>query len=247
MKDALGERMKGFYENRWRIALPRRSNVLVRVDGKAFHTYTKGFKFPYDEALAGAMDFACKELCKNAQGAKFGYVQSDEISVLITDYDTLTTDAWFDYDQQKIASVSASIVTRAFNQKITEYFSDLESEASGKLKLAEFDARAWSMNEQEEVVNYFIWRQKDATKNSISALSRAHFSHKQIEKKNSSEKQEMLFTEKGINWNDVETGFKRGRAIYYRQENGRGEWVVDKEMPIITEDRNYVKGRMPAY
>ena len=115
-KDDLGTRMKEFYENRYRIFLPRRTNVLIRIDGKAFHTYTRGLNKPYDDGLMEDMNETTKYLCENIQGAKMGYVQSDEISILITDYDDISTSAWFDNNIQKMCSIAASLATAKFNQ-----------------------------------------------------------------------------------------------------------------------------------
>ena len=116
MKDDLGNRMKD-YEQRTRIKLPRRTNTIIRMDGKAFHTYTKGLDRPFDENLMYDMNATTQFLCENIQGAKIGYVQSDEISILLTDFDKLTTDAWFDYNVQKMVSVSASLATGKFNER----------------------------------------------------------------------------------------------------------------------------------
>jgi tRNA(His) guanylyltransferase len=116
MKDQLGDRMKDFYEDRTRYKLARRTNTIIRIDGKAFHTYTKGLQRPFDQGLMEDMDKTTEYLCQNIQGAKFGYVQSDEISILITDYDDIDTHAWFDGNLQKMASIAASLATAKFNQ-----------------------------------------------------------------------------------------------------------------------------------
>ena len=118
--DALGTRMKK-YEYVSRTHLVNRCPVIVRLDGKAFHTFTKGLKKPYDEIFHNTMNKTMKYLCENIQGCKLGYTQSDEITLLLTDYDTLTTDAWFDYNVQKICSVSASMATMAFNKLFNQF------------------------------------------------------------------------------------------------------------------------------
>lgn len=228
-KDSLGDRMKSYYEDRYRINIPRRTNILVRIDGKAFHSYTEGLKRPYDTGLSDDMDATTKFLCENIQGAKLGYVQSDEISILITDYDTLDTSPWFDNNLQKMCSISASLATAKFNQlRMQREFLDIDVDplehgptaydmtiSSNVLnkKLATFDSRVFIIPEAEEVVNYFIWRQQDATRNSISMAAQSMFSNKQLHGKSGSQMQEMMFTEKGINWNDYPTRFKRGAAI----------------------------------
>lgn len=240
-KDSLGDRMKSYYEDRYRINLPRRTNILLRIDGKAFHSYTKGLKRPFDTGLSDDMDATTKFLCENIQGAKLGYVQSDEISILVTDYDKLDTSPWFDNNLQKMCSISSSLATAKFNQlRMQRRFRSLnvDSEEHGITaydmtisndvldgKIAMFDSRVFIIPEAEEVVNYFIWRQQDATRNSISMAAQSMFSHKQLQGKSGSQMQEMMFTEKGVNWNDYPTRFKRGAAIVkvnvlYKREKG---------------------------
>lgn len=234
-KDSLGDRMKSYYEDRYRINLPRRTNILLRIDGKAFHSYTKGLKRPFDTGLSDDMDATTKFLCENIQGAKLGYVQSDEISILVTDYDTLDTSPWFDNNLQKMCSISSSLATAKFNQlrmkrATSMFFSHIDKrvltiDEIDQHKLAMFDSRVFIIPEAEEVVNYFIWRQQDATRNSISMAAQSMFSHKQLQGKSGSQMQEMMFTEKGVNWNDYPARFKRGAAIVkvnvlYKREKG---------------------------
>lgn len=242
-KDNLGDRMKG-YENAYRIKLPERLPVMLRIDGKSFHTYTKGFKRPFDEDLANAMWETTKYLCANIQGAKVGYTQSDEITILLTNYEKLTTDSWFDNNLQKMCSVAASLATARFNEVMREKYPEKE--------LALFDARAWVLP-KEECLNALIWRQQDSTKNSISMVAQANFSHKSLQGLNSSQLQDKLLLEKGINWNDLPIWQKRGVAIVRKQKpktvvyNGeektvmRNVWEVDLETPIFSQDRNYIE------
>ncbi len=196
------QRMKSNYEDRYRFQLTRRTPVIIRIDGKAFHTYTRGLNKPFDEELIEDMQKTTEFLCKNIQGAKLGYTQSDEISILLIDYDTLTTEGWFDYNIQKIVSVSASITTAIFNRLRV---------LRGKDNLAYFDSRVFNIP-IDEVSNYFLARQKDAVRNSISMLAQSLYSHKQLEGKNMSDMQEMCF-QKGYNWNDLEYYKKRGSTI----------------------------------
>jgi tRNA(His) 5'-end guanylyltransferase len=230
-KDSLGDRMKGQYEDRYRFSLPRRTYTIIRCDGKSFHTYTRGCDKPYDDKLSAAMLTATIALCEAAQGSAFGYVQSDEISVLLTDFATIQTDAWFDGNVQKIASVSASIVTETFNAM------------HGWHGRAHFDARVFTIPDPVEVENYFIWRQQDATRNSISGLAQAHFSAKQLHGVNNAEMQEMLFREKGINWNDSPVERKRGICAIHEDESWRGDF----EIPVFTADRTYLSSRIPRH
>lgn len=269
-KDSLGDRMKENYENRAKTYLVRRMPVIIRLDGKAFHTFTRGMKKPYDEIFHNTMNATMKYLCENIQCCKLGYTQSDEITLLLTDYDTLDTAAWFDNNVQKICSVSASMATMAFNkfflkeiaqydmewkcgftpQSVTiqnehrEYISNLNEKAH---KGAMFDSRCFNIPE-DEVTNCFIWRQQDATRNAIQMLGQCNFSHKELQGKSCNDIQDMLMLQKGINFNDMPAEFKRGvcclkkevpctdRLIGYKLD-----WVLDKEIPIFTQDRKYVE------
>jgi tRNA(His) 5'-end guanylyltransferase len=235
-KDSLGTRMKG-YEDAYRLYLTKRIPLIIRVDGKAFHTFTRGLERPFDEDFMDAMLHTANRLCHEIQGVKMAYWQSDEISLLITDYDKLTSQAPFDKNLQKLVSISASIATMAFNSR-TQWTDD-KLEGMGlpiKFKaLGCFDSRAFVLP-KEEVCNYFLWRSQDATRNSINSVGQAHFSPKQLHGLNTSKVQDLLFKEKGVNWNDLPVIEKRGACIV-KQEGG---WVVDREIPIFSQDRTYV-------
>ena len=228
-KSGLGDRMKR-YEHVSRNVLTRRTPVILRVDGRAFHTFTKrvGFEVPFDEMLSSIMVDTAVNLMHEIQGAKLAYGQSDEISVLITDYDTLQTDAWFGNVIQKMVSIAASVATVRFNASLQYWKPALAFPA-------QFDARVFSIP-KEEVANYFIWRQQDASRNSVSMVAQSHFSHKKLQGKNVSQMQDMLMAEHGVNWNDTPTHFKRGFCI-----RGNDGIVVDREVPIFTEDREYIE------
>ena len=225
-KDCLGDRMKDFYENRTRIFLPRRTYTIIRIDGKAFHTYTRGLAIPFDEKFVNDMDETACYLCKNIQGAKFAFVQSDEISILLTDFDGLTTDSWFDGNIQKMSSISASLATAKFNELRPN-------------KIALFDSRVFTIPSAIEVENYFIWRQQDTVRNSISSVAQSIFSHSELNNKNSGQMQEMCF-QKGVNWNDYPAKLKRGRLIvkqeYDKDGAKRNKWV-SVEPPTFSQER----------
>lgn len=262
IKDSLGDRMKENYENRYRIFLTRRTPVIIRLDGKAFHTFTKGMRKPFDVIISRAMFDTTKYLCENIMGCQIGYTQSDEISLLLIDYKKLTSQAWFDYNLQKICSVAASMATKAFNKAFVncvdhyqfnfgtdkimrDYCSPEETYKYVPKKLeAEFDARAFNIP-ADEVCNYFIWRQQDATRNSIESLGHCYFTQKELHKKNCSQIQDMLIEQKQINWNNEPTFFKRGSAVrkYTREENGvtRSYWATDMETPIFAQERSYIE------
>lgn len=255
-KDSLGDRMKENYENVFRNKLVRRTPVIIRIDGKAFHTFTKGFDKPFDGLFIDAMYGTIEYLCANIQGCKVGYTQSDEISLLLTDYDNIDTCMWFDGGVQKMASVSASMATMAFNKTFYDTVEDIScfepnSISKEKLELyrrkmltATFDSRVFNIP-KDEVCNYFIWRQQDATRNSIQMYGSANFSHTQMENKTCDDIQEMLFTQKGINWNDALPIHKRGACMtkkkYLKGETERTYWVIDENIPIFTQDRNYIE------
>ena len=176
MKDELGDRMKSQYEDRTRFFLPRRTYTIIRVDGKAFHTLTKNFKRPFDRTLMDMMDATAKALCKEIQGSCFAYTQSDEISVLLTDFEKITTCAWFDGNIQKMVSVAAACATMAFNE-------ELMRRGLANNHKAMFDARVFTIPDAVEVENYFVWRQNDASRNSVQMAARAAYSHKELEGK----------------------------------------------------------------
>lgn len=215
MNDDLGKRMKESYENRVRLMLPRRTYSLVRCDGKAFHGYTKGLERPFDKQFIEDMVSTTVYLCQNVQGCRLGYWQSDEISLVLVDRGAPGTEAWFDGNQQKMVSISASMATAKFNEL-----------RPGKLAL--FDSRAFTIPERHEVVNYLIWRQQDATRNSISMAAQAHFSHishNSLFKVNTGQMQEMLFKEKNINWNDYPVWCRRGAVVLPRTEESTVSFV----------------------
>jgi tRNA(His) 5'-end guanylyltransferase len=222
----IGTRMKENYENRSRHYLTRRTPVIMRLDGRAFHTLTRKCEKPFDDHFSKTMELASILLCQQIQGAKLAYVQSDEISLLLTDFDKLNTEAWFDYNIQKMTSIAASIASLEF----THHFSRTHSLNGVPIGL--FDCRVFNVPE-EEVVNYFVWRQKDWLRNSIHMLARAHYSHKELHNKNSSDMHEMLH-EKEINWTNLEDRWKNGVFIdKYPILNGK--WNARKKCPIFTD------------
>jgi tRNA(His) guanylyltransferase len=232
-KDSLGDRMKKF-EDSYRVSLPPRMPIICRIDGKAFHSYTKAFNKPSDEKIIHAMTLTAGALVSKIQGAKIAYIQSDEISILINNYETINTSAWFDNNLQKIVSVSASIATSTFNSSITH----------PKGMLANFDSRAFILP-KEDVVNYFWWRQVDARRNSISGYAQANFSHKLLQGKSSKQQLEMLKSQ-GIIWEDLPTHVKQGWCVSRKQKETkpgviRTEIVSDWNIPKFIDDRNYIE------
>jgi tRNA(His) guanylyltransferase len=245
--DGLGDRMKEQYEDRTRFLLPRRTYTIIRVDGKAFHSYTRKFKRPFDDGLSNAMDRTCVELCKNIQGAQLGYVQSDEISIVVTDFESTQTAAWFNGNLQKIVSVASSMATAYFNIFVQDC--DRQNIPDGP---ATFDARAFTIPDREEVCNYLIWRQKDASRNSVQAVAQSLYSHAQLHGKNNANLQDLIFR-MGQNWDDYSPRNKRGAAIARNynvagcETPGRSEWQADQNTPIFTQDRGYLDDRIPYH
>lgn len=268
--DSLGERMKN-YEYVSRTYLTRKLPVIIRIDGKAFHSFTRGFKRPFDEIFVKSMQETMKYLCENIQGCVLGYTQSDEITLVLVDYQNRDSDAWFDNNIQKMVSVSASMATMAFNRifkyEIDRYEWDWKTSLTPQSveiqaahhkyvetlnkafnKGAMFDSRVFTLP-KEEVVNCLIWRQQDATRNSILSVGQANFSHSQLHGKKCDVIQDMLFVEKGINWNDYPTTLKRGSCCIKvpvkinegtENETIRNKWVIDNDIPIFTQDKEYV-------
>lgn len=246
--DDLGTRMKDYYESIPKTKLMRRTPVAIRIDGKAFHTFTRSFQKPFDNVLAATMQQTMKYLCENIQGCVFGYTQSDEITLILVDYQTLTSGAWFDYEVQKICSIAASMATMAFNKYFPVLASNwiedhkdiddnyLKALINAVNKCAMFDARCFNIP-KEEVTNLVYWRQLDASRNSVEMVGRAYFSHNQLFKKSCNDIQDMLYEQFGINWNNYPTYLKRGSACI-KDEHG---WKIDFDMPMLKGDnRKYL-------
>ncbi len=206
-KDSLGNRMK-MYERVTQTVLPRRCWTVIRCDGRAFHSYLRGAEKPYDMAFVADMDAVAQALCAEISGSVFAYVQSDEISVLAVDFTAPGTQPWFAGEVQKIVSTSAATATSA-----------LCARRPGRP--ATFDARVFTIADPVEVANYFVWRQRDCVRNSITMAAQAQFSHKRLHGVNTGQMQELLWQEKGINWNDYPDGCKRGRVVV--KESGERE------------------------
>ena len=270
--DDLGKRMKD-YEMRDRYFLQKRIPVAIRVDMRAGHTFTRGFKRPFDYIFMKSMQETAKYMCENMENAKFAYVQSDEITIILTDYDTLETDCWFNYRTDKLCSISASMATMAFNkyfeenvtnevleykmvphcveiqQEIKEYHNTLIAAVN---KGAMFDARCFNIP-KEEVTNLIYWRQLDASRNSIQMVGQANFSHNELQNKSCNDIQDMLMLQKNINWNDFPTYQKRGSCIVKSDEketiteDNIGTKMTIRSKWIIDKEMPILKGKDRAY
>ena len=238
---SLGDRMKD-YEKIYRNFIPKQNYTIIRLDGKAFHTFTKGFEKPFDDRLMNMMDQAAITLCSEIQGAKFAYVQSDEISILVTDVENPQSEIWFNGNVQKITSVSASIAANAFNktmvytlanEKANEYQKSEDKNGYDafmevlEMKFANFDSRIFVPPSQIEAYNAFLWRQRDWVRNSISMTAQAKFGHSKCFKKNTFELKQMLLNE-GIDWDKFDEKLKKGRLIVKKEfpfKNKYGEFM----------------------
>lgn len=256
-KNKLGQRMKENYENRAKTSLLRRTPVFIRIDGRAFHTFTKGFNRPFDKNLSNAMDLTTIELCKNIQGCVLGYTQSDEITLLLNDYETLDACAWFDYDVQKLCSICASMTTlyfnRAFESVVTqlngslligdeqigaEAVKTIQSYNKSMSQGAMFDARCFNVP-REEVLNCILWRVKDCIKNSAFTYARAHFPHSRLQGKDSSTMKEMVLNEHGKDWaEDLAVRDKYGTFVV--KDNGSFD-IVNTPIESYSDLDKFIK------
>lgn len=224
-RESLGDRMKR-YEYVQRQVLPRRTYTILRLDGRSFHSYLRGAARPFDTTFMEDMDTVTQQLCVEISGACLAYTQSDEISVLVTDFGSLDTEPWFGGVVAKIVSVSASLATAVLNEQ-----------RPGKRAL--FDCRVFTISDPVEVANYFIWRQRDAVRNSVSMAAQAKFSPKQLHKVNSGQQQEMLWREFGINWNDYPDSCKRGRVATRHTGQRPVEYVRDGQLVSTVAERSW--------
>ena len=255
----LNARIKSFYEEPVKTRLTRKIPVILRMDGKAFHTFTRGFKKPFDPIMRETMMETMKALCENIQGCVFGYEQSDEITLVLTDFENENSSAWLDYETQKMCSIAASMTTLYFNKIFSEKVKNLcnSNEEDEKYidtmmtaveKGAMFDARCFSVPKLS-VYDVILARQIDASKNSISSVGRTYFSTSELRNKNTSKVQDMLMMYHGVNWNNFATEEKRGSCCYKVEKKiespnasegfvMRNKWIIDKNMPLLKETKD---------
>ena len=263
----LGDRMK-MYEKESRTFLPEKSYTIIRLDGKNFSKFTKQFKRPFDDDFTSLMNQTAIELCRQIQGAKFAYVQSDEISILMTDIDAEHAQLWFGGAIQKITSVSAAIAAATFNKEHmmlmlchleSKLDKDLDWDTAKEmvyndahdLKTAAFDSRVFVVPNKMEVYNAFLWRQRDFKRNSVSMVCESVFSHKELHGKGTTNRLKMLESS-GIDWNSYPQQYKAGRLIIkeeYEATNDygtstRNRWVA-KAAHWFEEDRECLLNMVP--
>ena len=251
-KDSLGDRMKG-YESLTVTRIPKNSYMVIRLDGKAFHTYTKGFKRPFDKKLVSAMQETTKYLCESIQGVKFGYTQSDEITLIITDFDKEGTQQLFDGKIQKITSITASMATMKFNH--------IMRESNNIDRFGMFDSRVFAFERDnkdydalEEAINCVIWRQQDCIRNSVSMVAQSVFSHTQLHKKNVKDMLQMLKDSDELDWDKYKNFLRVGTAVrkvdksyivpagpHKAKKVNRKKFEIDLEMSIISDNKEYLR------
>ena len=236
----LYERMKS-YENFDK--LNKKEPVILRLDGVAFHTFTKGLNKPFDGTLSNLFMLTCEDLIKNIQNARFIYCQSDEISILLNSYEKEETQPWLDYRIEKLCSIATSLTTNSFNKyirHIIDIFNSIDrpdfiDKWQNKLFKANFDCRCFNLP-LYEVSNYFIYRQMDCIRNSKSKFAQAYFSQKQLNNVNSDQAIEMVKTKFNIDWNETQLVQQRGFCIYKRDN----DIITDISIPLFGENREYI-------
>jgi len=233
-------RMKA-YEKLNSVSLRTKTPVLIRIDGKAFHSFCRGMNRPVDNRLVECLNQATKSTLEEIDGARVAYLQSDEISILLTDFTQDSTQGWFHYNKQKLESVIASMFTAYFNKNFTELFAE---DIKHKDKIAFFDCRSWSLP-FTEVNNYFWWRQKDCTKNAISMIARTMFSDKELHKKNTGEVQALIEEKIGGSVDmRYPKHFLKGRCL---SKDEAGVFAVDNDLPLFVNDRGYINKHIEDY
>lgn len=230
MEQTLGDRMKE-YEYVTRNKLTNRVPVIIRLDGKAFHNFTKGFNKPVDDIMARTMKRTTEALCNNVQGVVMGYTQSDEISLVLMNTSNKASELWFNNNISKIISVSASMCTLHFNKFFEEEVKNIDyaDPYYSKINTAIFDSRAFSIPEND-IVNYFIWRQRDCQKNAISSTARTLFSHKSLYGLSGSKMIEKMKEEKDFIYEDkIPLSFRNGVTFIKEETKRVGEDNFGKE------------------
>jgi len=218
--------MKENYEFPFKYKLPNRMPIIIRVDGRAFHTLTRDCAKPFDGIIESLMQEVAMGLCKELEHAKIAYSQSDEVSILLINYEKLETEPMFNNEVQKLVSISASVAT----QYSEGYFK----------KPLQFDSRVFVVP-PFEVNNYFVWRQRDWERNSLMMVARSVYSQKELHNKKREQIHDLLKA-KDINWNNLETYHKRGICVI---KNDKNEWIIDKEIPMFSKNKLYINKFVP--
>ena len=239
-------------------ALPPKMPAVLRVDGRAFHTLTRGFDRPFDATIEDCIERVALALCAEIGTATLAYCQSDEVSVLLVDYPNPATEQWFGGRRSKMESVAASVATAAFSEGLYAALGTCADAVRAdllrsRLFRAHFDARAFPVP-VHDAPNYFLWRQRDAVRNSVMAAGRAVLPHRRM---HGMRRDGVLaaLREAGSPWEDLPTRQRRGLAVVRRPTTRAApdggavegsEWFADTEPPDFGDDRGYVASRLGA-
>lgn len=218
--DDLGNRMKQ-YESKEDSILIQGLPIVIRLDGRAFHSFTHGLKRPFDDDFRSLMVETTRKLVEETN-AVVGYTQSDEISLILLP----ETQQYFGGRVNKINSLLGAFASVWFNHFYQENWFKFPNVPGNVLRKAYFDCRCFNVPTLNEAANHMLWREIDATKNSISAAAQAYFSPTQLDKLNSKQKQELLFQEKQINWNDYPTMHKKG--VYLSRQRVKHKFSLEE-------------------
>ena len=236
VEQTLAERMRE-YEDVTKLRLNERSYTIVRVDGRSFSRYTKHLAKPFDLNFIEAMNQTAAGLAHEVAGTKLAYVQSDEISLVLTDFDNENTQAWMGGSHTKVVSLTAATATMIFNRHMPKHHPHGSD--------AMFDSRVWNLPSLSEVTNYLLWRQRDAIKNSVSMMASAHFSHRELHKKTTEERKAML-AERSEIWEDLPAGIRQGRVVFRKAATKQVEHPAGKKAGMV-QARPWVTVDAPGF
>ena len=258
--NTLKERME-YFRGLTDYKLMPKSYVLVMLDGRSFsHLIKNKFKKPFDNDFIGMMNETTRYLCENIEGCKFGYTQSDEISLVLTDFENENTESFFGFRLTKMLPIISSLATGKFNQLMMLRALNTIPESSDPIgvdvcknlientKLAQFDCKCWNVPTYNDVFAWFLYRQIDCVRNSKAQTAQAYLPHKQLEKLNTDQQIAKLKEEKGVDWHSFDNGMKYGRIVYKEDimmtspsENGtieymRHPWIVHPAFSLSEEN-----------
>lgn len=237
-KDLMGNRFKAYEAASSMHMIPGIPKI-IRLDGKAFHTFTKGCEQPYDWNIMSAMAAGAVAVMKEIGGsARLAYIQSDECSIVLNDKPRIESSPWFDNNLVKMATVSSSIMSVNFSWAYYEALASSGSQAgSVEFKPAYFDARIFPVPNVWEMHNAILWRQFDAIKNSKSQYARHYFSQKQVHEKNGEQKVQMMKDQHGFDWHTAPTWTKHGIVV---RRGTMGKFEIDMNIPEFKVDKDYL-------
>lgn len=260
--DNLEDRMNYFRDLADYKLIPN-SYVLAMVDGRGFSSkIKKRFKLPFDDTFIDIMNQVAAYVCKEIQGCKFAFAQSDEISFIITDFDTPESDSFFGYRLCKMQSIIAGLATAKFNQLIWKELLATPCSTENLVQMMEdqplyhFDCKCWNVPTHNDAIGWILYRQNDCIRNSKQQAAQTYLSHKALVGKHTDEQIELLKREKGIDWNtEYDDGKKYGRFIFkeektlYTAQNEpyiRSYFTIHNGCPLtIEENREIIKNLIP--